>query len=53
MDNVAYCPLTGRDTKLLTNRQANDEDAQKDEYLTEFGIEVRLPKTHAIIKGVA
>jgi hypothetical protein len=53
MDNVAYCPLNGRDTKLLTNRQANDEDAQKDEYLTEFGIEVRLPKTHAIIKGVA
>ena len=53
MDNVAYCPLEGRDTKLLTNRQANDEDAQKDEYLSEFGVEVRLPKTHAIIKGVA
>ena len=53
MENVAYCPLEGRDTHLLTNRQANDEDAQKDEYLTEFGIEVRLPKTHAIIKGVA
>ena len=52
MDNIAYCPLTGRDTKLLTNRQANDEDSQKDEYLTEFGTEVRLPKTHAIIKGV-
>lgn len=52
MDNVSYCPLTGRDTKLLTNRQANDEDSQKDEYLTEFGVEVRLPKTHAIVKGV-
>ena len=53
MDNVAYCPLEGRDTHLLTNRQANDEDAQKDEYLSEFGVEIRLPKTHAIIKGVA
>ncbi len=53
MDNVAYCPLEGRDTHLLTNRQANDEDAQKDEYLSEFGAEIRLPKTHAIIKGVA
>jgi hypothetical protein len=53
MDNIAYCPLEGRDTQLLTNRQANDEDAQKDEYLTEFGVEIRLPKTHAIIKGVA
>ncbi|MGE5423392.1 MAG: DUF5309 family protein [Ignavibacteriales bacterium] len=53
MDNVAYCPLDTRDTKLLTNRQANDEDSQKDEYLTEAGIEVRLAKSHAIIKGVA
>lgn len=53
MDNVAYCPLDTRDTKLLTNRQANDEDAQKDEYLTEAGIEVRLSKAHAVIKGVA
>lgn len=53
MENLAYCPLKGRDTKLLTNRQDNDEDSQKDEYLSEFGVEVRLPKTHAIIKGVA
>jgi hypothetical protein len=37
----------------LTNRQANDEDAQKDEDLTEAGLEVRLAKAHAIIKGVA
>jgi len=53
MNNVAYCPLKGRDTKLLTARQDPDEDAVKDEYITEFGVEVRLPKTHAIIKGVA
>jgi hypothetical protein len=53
MDNVAYCPLDTRDTKLLTDRQANDEDAQKDEYLSEFGVELRLPKTHALIKGIA
>lgn len=53
MNNVAYCPLKGRDTKLLTGRQDPDEDAVKDEYITELGVEVRLPKTHAIIKGVA
>lgn len=53
LDNVAFCPLDGRDTKLLTDRQANDEDAKKDEYLSEFGVEVRLPETHAVIKGVA
>lgn len=51
MANIAYCPL--RDTKLKTNVQANDEDGQKDEYITEATIEVRLPKSHAIIKGVA
>ena len=53
MENIAYCPLRTRDTKLKTGRQDPDEDAIKDEYLTEFGVEVRLPKTHAIIKGVA
>ncbi|MBT9169311.1 MAG: hypothetical protein DDT19_02669 [Syntrophomonadaceae bacterium] len=53
LDNIAYCPLEGGDTTLLTNRQANDEDGQRDEYLTEFGVEVRLPRTHAIIRGVA
>jgi hypothetical protein len=53
MDNLKYRPLKGRDTKLLTNRQDNDADEQKDEYLTEFGVEVRLPKTHAVIKNVS
>jgi hypothetical protein len=51
MDNIAKCPLSGRDTNLLTNRQNNDEDGVKDEYLTEAGLEVRLPKTHALIKN--
>lgn len=51
MENVAYAPLD--DTRLKTNVQAPDEDGQKDEYLTEAGLEVRLPKTHAVIKGVA
>ncbi|HWR54906.1 MAG TPA: DUF5309 family protein [Negativicutes bacterium] len=51
MENIAYCPLDASDTQLLTNRQNNDEDQEKDEYLTEAGIELRLPKTHAIIKN--
>ncbi len=50
--NVKYRPLKGRDTKLLTNIQANDADERKDEYLTEAGLEVRSPKTHAVITGV-
>lgn len=52
VDNVKYRPLKGRDTKLLTNIQANDADERKDEYLTEAGLEVRSPKTHALITGV-
>jgi hypothetical protein len=39
MDNVAYRYLANdemsRDTKLLTNRQANDQDGRKDEFLSE------------------
>lgn len=52
VDNIKYRPLQGRDTSLETNIQNNDEDSRKDQYLTEAGIEVRLPKTHAVITGV-
>lgn len=51
-ENVKYRALKGRDTKLETNIQNNDEDQRKDQYLTEAGLEVRLPKTHAVITGV-
>lgn len=49
-ENVAYRPL--RETTLKTNIQAPDEDGQKDEYLTECGLQVRLEKSHAILKNV-
>ncbi|PLR84656.1 hypothetical protein CVD25_01075 [Bacillus canaveralius] len=51
-ENFKYRPLKGRDTKLETNIQANDEDLREDQYITEAGLEVRLPKTHAVITGV-
>lgn len=50
--NTRYRPLKGRDTKLETNIQANDADQRQDQYITEAGLEVRLPKTHAILTGV-
>jgi hypothetical protein len=49
---VKYRPLQGRDTKLETNIQANDEDQRKDQYITEAGLEVRNPEKHAVITGV-
>lgn len=52
VENVKYRPLKGRDTKLETNIQANDEDQRKDQYITECGLEVRLPQTHALLTGV-
>ena len=50
-ENVRYCYLDGRDTKLKTNIQENDRDGIKDEYLTECSLEVRLPKTHMLLTG--
>lgn len=50
MNEVSYRPLTGRDTTLLTNIQENDEDGQRDMYITEAGVQVKLPRLHGIVK---
>jgi hypothetical protein len=52
MANVGYRYLNGRDTALKTNIQANDVDGRRDEYLSEAGLEVKLPKTHGLLTGV-
>lgn len=41
-----------RDTKLKTNIQANNADSEEDEYITETGIEVKLPATHGTLTGI-
>jgi len=52
--NVAYRPLAGngesRDTQIITNVQENDIDGRKDMILTESGLEISLPETHAVLK---
>ncbi len=53
MENLTYKYLAGRDTKLLTNRQANDEDSIKEEYLTECGLQIKLESTHAVCSKAA
>lgn len=50
IEEIAYRPLQGRDTKLHTNIQNNDEDGRRDQYLTEAGLEFKQPKKHAIVK---
>ena len=52
LDHVAYRPLVGngvnRDTSITTNVQQADEDLRKDLILTEAGLEITLPETHAL-----
>ena len=44
--------MQGRDTELLKNRQNNDEDLRKDEWLTEAGLELRFPESHMYLQNV-
>jgi len=54
MKNVNYRPLAGnginRDTHIITNVQNNNVDGRKDIVMTEAGLEIQLPETHAILK---
>ena len=52
VQNLVYRFVTGRDTALLANRQPNDADYRKDEYLTECGLEVRFPESHMYLQNV-
>lgn len=49
--DLEYRFLDGRDTQLLENRQNNDEDLVKHEYLSECGLELKQDLTHAYIKN--
>lgn len=48
MEEMAYRPLEGRDTKLKTNIQNADEDGQREMYITEAGLELRLAQKHGM-----
>jgi len=54
MANVNYRPLAGngisRDTFIETNIQGNAVDGRQDQIITEAGLEIQLPETHAILK---
>ena len=54
LGNVAYRPLAGngvsRDTFIETNVQDNGVDGRQDQVITEAGLEISLPETHAVLK---
>ncbi len=56
-DNVLLRVLRGRDgsnrfVRRVRNIQANDQDARKDELLSEFTLQVIQEKTHSLLTGV-
>ena len=48
MEALTYRYLTGRDTRLLTDRQDNGDDEKIEEYLTEAGLQFEQEARHAI-----
>ena len=48
---LVYRPMKNRDTKIQKNIQGNDEDKQKDQWLTEASLEVHYERTFAYIGG--
>lgn len=52
VQNLVYRYLEGRDVQLLKNRQPNDADYRKDEWLGEVGLEVRFPESHLYLQNV-
>lgn len=52
LDSPSYRYLANRDTKLITNIQANDADGETDEYKTECGLEFSQEKKDAQLYNV-
>lgn len=52
MSQLGYRFLNGRDTYLRTNVQAPGDDARKDEYLTECGLQRGQEKSSGLLKGI-
>lgn len=51
--HIKICRLRDGDwMKLYTDIQENDRKGWKDQYLTDFGLQVQLPSYHGVIKGV-
>lgn len=52
MSKLKYRFLNGRDMRLETDVQANDEDSWRDQYLAEVGLEFANPELHGVLSGV-
>lgn len=52
LEDLKYRHLQNRDTRLKMNVQANDSDSQKDEYLTECGLQLGDERKHSVLNDV-
>ena len=52
METLTYRFLQNRDTFLKSNVQDPDEDARKDQYISEVGLEMKQEERSALLKGV-
>lgn len=52
MGLIGYRHLEDSDTVLLTNRQANDADKRKDEWITDCSLEMHFPEGFSIWRGL-
>jgi hypothetical protein len=50
--SMKYVHAEDADTQCLKNRQNNDEDGRKDEWITECGIELHYPERHFFIDNL-
>jgi hypothetical protein len=53
LNHINRRPHQGRDTKLYKNRQNNDVDGEKDEYITDTTLQIELEFAHGLMKGIA
>jgi len=52
MGNLRYVYHQGRDTKLLKNRQGNDEDLYEEELFSDISVEISNQRAHGIARGL-
>lgn len=53
VDRILSGNGVNRDTNYLENRQSNGDDATKDEWLTESGLELQFESCNALFKGAS
>lgn len=52
MGYIKYRPVTDRDTDVKPNIQPRDADTRKDQYMTDWGLEIPYPEAHMYVENL-